>query len=562
MTEAAGGGWRDPHVTEVDGIPTVWVDDPGPYSGGLLLRMGTADEELPTRGHSHMLEHLALFGLGRPGDHSLGEVDATTTHLHTVGTPDEVADFLSKAARQLVDPPVSRLQDEKGVLRAEAARRAPYVLAEASTWRWGTRGYGLESSQEWGLTSMTADSIRAWSARFVGRHNAVLWFTGPPPPSLVLGLPDGTRHQAPDPWPTVLPQLPAYFRSQSGIVTLHGLLPRSTPGNVLVGVLNDRLVDDLRTARAAAYSPEARYRRLNGSTAALVAVSDTVESRESEVAGRIAEIIGGLATAEHAARIEEIADVRNRVLRSVEHPGHAVALLPTAWDLLHDREPQPLEGLRGELTALEPDDLVRAAAQVTTTLVLQVPGGADAPEGWAEAPLCAVAPVSGTTYEHRNIDRRLIVGDEGVTLRGGDGHVTVRFDTLSGLGVRPDGGRLLIGGDGVHLSVEPTMWYHGASAARAIDEAVPMGLKIPMDRRQPKEIPQPGPRSRQRALAPARELLTWGTGILVWFGLTFGAFALADTDSLGGADPGTVSGVAAGAMLAIALVRSWRSRRG
>jgi hypothetical protein len=67
---------------------------PGPLRAGLLVRMGSADESLPISGIGHLLEHLALFDVGRPGDHSNGYVDQTLTHVHTSGDPDEVVAFL------------------------------------------------------------------------------------------------------------------------------------------------------------------------------------------------------------------------------------------------------------------------------------------------------------------------------------------------------------------------------------------------------------------------------------------------------------------------------------
>ena len=57
------------HLTEVDGVRTIWAEVPGPLRAGLVLRMGAADETLARRGAGHLLEHLALFGIERPGEH-------------------------------------------------------------------------------------------------------------------------------------------------------------------------------------------------------------------------------------------------------------------------------------------------------------------------------------------------------------------------------------------------------------------------------------------------------------------------------------------------------------
>ena len=49
--------------TEIDGIPTLWMDEPGPMVGMLLFRVGRCDEPTPIGGVSHIVEHLALAAL-------------------------------------------------------------------------------------------------------------------------------------------------------------------------------------------------------------------------------------------------------------------------------------------------------------------------------------------------------------------------------------------------------------------------------------------------------------------------------------------------------------------
>jgi hypothetical protein len=44
------------HDTEVDGIPVVWSEVPGPLRAGLLFRVGQADERLVERGVTHLAD--------------------------------------------------------------------------------------------------------------------------------------------------------------------------------------------------------------------------------------------------------------------------------------------------------------------------------------------------------------------------------------------------------------------------------------------------------------------------------------------------------------------------
>ena len=140
--------WR---VTEVDGVPAVWDDVPGPFTGALLVRVGHVDETLARHGVTHMLEHLALHGLDHPGEHSNGRVDATSMLLHATGTPDDVAAFLARAAAQLAAPPVDGAANDaliEFLARALGVRRADVTIQRGETGRRKTvRVAGVSAAQ-------------------------------------------------------------------------------------------------------------------------------------------------------------------------------------------------------------------------------------------------------------------------------------------------------------------------------------------------------------------------------------------------------------------------------
>ena len=86
-------------ATEVDGVPTFWVDAPGPYTALLSFRVGSADEPASMRGISHLVEHLALGPLGiQDYDHN-GSVEPIRTQFVASGSPDEVVRYLDETAR-------------------------------------------------------------------------------------------------------------------------------------------------------------------------------------------------------------------------------------------------------------------------------------------------------------------------------------------------------------------------------------------------------------------------------------------------------------------------------
>ena len=110
--------------TSIDGVETFWAPCEGPLRCVLSFRNGMADETYLTAGISHVVEHLALFGLEDASRHNNGYVDATTTVFHTQGSADEVATFLTRLTAQLSHLPLQRLEQERSVLAAEAAMRA------------------------------------------------------------------------------------------------------------------------------------------------------------------------------------------------------------------------------------------------------------------------------------------------------------------------------------------------------------------------------------------------------------------------------------------------------
>src|SRR3712207_7380070 len=76
--------------TTVDGVPVFWAPlDAWPQRVELVFRVGVADEPLPMRGASHLVEHLALFPFGQPAFGFNGVVGATATSFRADGTWDE-----------------------------------------------------------------------------------------------------------------------------------------------------------------------------------------------------------------------------------------------------------------------------------------------------------------------------------------------------------------------------------------------------------------------------------------------------------------------------------------
>lgn len=153
------------------------AEAPGPCTAALVFRVGTADERLPLHGISHLVEHLVLFGVGSRPYEVNGLVDALRTTFHASGTQQEAMDFLTRVARAIADPPLTRLESERQVLRTELQGREPGFAERLLALRYGPAGHGLDAYEQHALTWAGAAEISAWMARDLTSGNAALWIS-------------------------------------------------------------------------------------------------------------------------------------------------------------------------------------------------------------------------------------------------------------------------------------------------------------------------------------------------------------------------------------------------
>ena len=162
-----------------------------------MFRAGVADELPRRRGETHLVEHLALFPLGRrPYDYN-GFVDRLFTVFHARGTQDEVTSFLSEVSRSLADLPLDRFDTEVEVLRTEAGRDAGDFVSRMLSLRFGLTGFGVTNLRELGLGVLTPTDIEQRRNQAFTAGNAAVWMYSPEPPRLDFELPDGPRRPPP-----------------------------------------------------------------------------------------------------------------------------------------------------------------------------------------------------------------------------------------------------------------------------------------------------------------------------------------------------------------------------
>ncbi|MGV9990902.1 insulinase family protein [Streptomyces sp. NPDC003374] len=482
------------HHTQVDGIPTLFAHAAGPLRAGLVFRVGVADETLARSGVTHLVEHLALHRQGLADYHFNGATKAAFTHFHVEGAEHEVVAYLTGVCASLADLPMERLETEKEILRTEESRREPSPLP---LWRYGAQGHGLAGYPEWGVRGLRADDVRHWAQTWFTQGNAALWIAGERlPAGLSLKLPAGDRHPLPA-VTSALPVTPAYFSDGTGGVLLDGVVTDTAAARLYAGVLERELSRALRQEGGYSYTTATDYSPRRDGYALVTAFADALPDRQDAVLGGFVDVLAAL----QAGRIGQagLDAVRGRADMALTAPDAAVRELPgMAEDLLAGRPSRTPDELRAELWAVTPADLHAVALEAARTALMQVPAGHSADwAGYTAAPTTSPYAVTGRRFDPVGGNgAALVVGEEGVSLVSGAAHgsgraATVLYRSCAAVLSRPDGGRRLIGTDGICVDVEPALYGVDAHTMAVLDAAVPPDAVVWLPARQQPPRPRP-----------------------------------------------------------------------
>jgi zinc protease len=505
---------------EVDGVPALFTPATGPTRAGLAFRVGIADETLPRRGITHLLEHLALHSAGLADHHYNGATGVERTVFHTQGSEEEIVAFLNGVCSSLAEPPLDRLAVEKEILRTEASSRRFGVADPMPMWRHGARDYGVSSFPEWGLAGFGPDDLHAWAARYFTRANAVLWVAGPAVPAgLRLTLPDGERRPAPAP-SSALPARPAFFSGSAGAVVWDATVRRETAAGVFAGVLERALMRSLRQEQGLSYTVRTDYDQRDDGSAVITAVADALPDKQGAVLGGLVDVLAAM----RIGRLDpaDVTTVINQRVTALEQAEEHGGRLPgQAFNLLAGRPVRQLEEAVAETRAVSHADVVRVAGAAYADGLLMTPEGSVAEwAGYAAAPTFSAGVVTGEAYpslEHPDV--RVIVGSDGVSLADDSGAATVRFDACAVMLCWPDGARRLIGNDAISVHLEPTLHRGLADVMPLLDACLAPELRVEMPARDPQRIPRPGkaPKpSRPRGARPWWRVTRSRARYLIW----------------------------------------------
>jgi len=520
-----------PERTTVDGVPVFWVNVPGPLRAMLMFRIGVIDETLPTRGITHLVEHLAMFVPTQTAatvNRMNARVELHRTRFMAAGSVDEIATFLGDLTSNLAALPLDRLEDEKKILRTEAANKTHGSAKNIWNFRFGARGPGVADYEEFGLRWLGHQPVADWAAANFTAGNAVLWLSGPPPLALRLNLPSGPRRVLPPVEPLDF-ATPAIYQQGDRWVVLSMLGSRGIALAVGARVLDGRIRDRLRNQQALAYAANANYERLDARIAEVTAFADSLGHNAREAAEAMATVTRALA--EDGPKSEELATALAERRRASEDPDSALGRLEVeAIEELDGLEPKTAEELDAEAEALTPTLVSEAFRSAIATSYLAVPINVEMSlAGFTPVPAGNGNRIKGTEMSappeagHADL---IDYSEVGISVTSPDQTVTgMKWEEVA-VGLRwNDGRRTLIGSDGMGINVYPAKWRRPEPLVRQIEASVPADRWVPMDDPDalPGEAPQP---AKKPAWVRAASLRRWLLAMLIITDVLVGIYAI------------------------------------
>ena len=483
MSNAPMPPWPIVHETEVDGVRTMWIDEPGPLVAALCFRVGRSDEPTPMSGISHIVEHLALAGLGVQDYEHNGMVDGQQTVFTNIGRPAEVVAFLSAVTRNLSDLPVERLLVERRILREERNQRGPSIGGAIRWYRFGYAGQGRAlgpDDDELGLGWVGPEAVAAWARRWYTRQNAILWLSGPVPPDLRLTLPDGEPAGPPSIETTPEVTFPAHLPWDGPAATIGFTARRSAAINMATFIAHRRARQRLRFDDGLVYDVECEYEPIDPDTAHILFGADGPEERIGAIATALRDVLREMATS-GPTQVELDNDVEAYIRQFDERDGRIAHLAVTAWDTLWGGETFTPEAFVAKRRAVTPESARAALAEaLETTLVL---AKCDPLPDLHLYPAWSASRVSGREVgpagfflPGRKPKERLLVAPDGLSVVAGpDQALTVRYaDAVASVHHEPQV-RHVLARDGTAIVVVAAAWKDGERIIDEIDAALPPG---------------------------------------------------------------------------------------
>ena len=472
-----------PERTTVDGVPVFFLRLPGLSRAELIFRVGHADEALPRRGITHLVEHLAMRSRSRRPDwwRANGHVDPLVTRFSVRGASDDISKFVSEVTRNLVDLPLDMLSAELAILRTEAGNSPGGSIKGLWSHRYGARGLGVTDYREFGLRWLGPSEVSAWAEERFTAGNAVLWVSGDLPSNLRLHLRPGARFPPPRPGPIERATPAVYQQGHAGVALSMITKAEITTRYIVSEVLDDRVRQRIRHDQSLAYDA-----RVDLQTGGITAYADALAENSEQAAASLVAIVRELA--EHGHRPEELerALASNHAAR--QEPGAALESLTDAASLELGVATSTIswDDYDREAAALTAADIAVATQQALSTALLAIPEGVSCDiDGFTPIP-----EDNGIVFDGEPLlaaadaghDMAVLYSDQGISIgtAGATKHGIYWHDIAAALWWS-DGTRVLIALDGSARQFVPTNWKRSEGLFEAIRIHVPADRWVPMD---------------------------------------------------------------------------------
>jgi zinc protease len=483
--ELATAAGRPIHRAEQDGLRIYWAESGGPFRAMLVFRVGFADEPLPLRGISHLVEHLAITPKRRLYSFN-GWSGIATTGFWAEGRPEEAVGYLEEVCRLLAAPPLDRLEAERRILRTESSGRGTSLVHALIAARCGARAYGAAAYEELGLNHVDADTVRAWSERHFVAENAVLILSGPPPDSFRLELGHGDPSPLPTPTRIAGLDLPTCIAAGAGAIAAGFVVERGPATGVALATLAERLTTRLRHELGLSYAVGTDYEPLGDQQAHLTISADCthegVEQVTDVMLATLDELVADGVDAQDAAHEIE------RFQRMMETPHDALHWYATG-DLV-GVAPQDMVATVAATAGVTPQEITAVIAKGMESMLMLIPVGHTPRPRFRAYPLWSSNAVAGRLVRPGGLVARIlsrkggvVVGEDGISGLWGDGTVTtVRWTECVAVLVFGDGTVVVIGCDGDRITLPVHVFGAGriAEMRRTIESHVPRDRFVPM----------------------------------------------------------------------------------
>jgi predicted Zn-dependent peptidase len=481
LATAAG---RPINREEREGLCVYWTDTGGPFRAMVAFRVGFADEPLPLRGISHLVEHLAITPKRRLYTFN-GWAGMTNTGFWAEGRVEEALEYLEEVCRLLSAPPVDRLEAELRILRTESSGRGTSLVHALIAARCGVRGYGAAASDELALNHVDAETVRNWSERQFVAENAVVILSGPPPDDFRLELGHGDRAPLPKPTQIAGLELPTCIAAGAGAVAAGFVVDRGPATGVALATLAERLTARLRHELGLSYAVWTDYEPLGDHQAHVTISADCTEDGVEQVTDAMLTALDELAA--DGVDEQSVAHEVERFQRMLDTPQDALDWYAT-----------------GELLGVAPEEMVATVAttarvtsqEITAVLtngvesmLMLIPAGHTPRPRFRPYPTWSERAVTGRVVRPGGLVARLlsrkgglVVGEEGISGLWGDGAITtVRWTECEAVLIFPDGTVVVMGCDGDRIAVPVPVF----GAARVTDIRREIERHVPGDRLVP-----------------------------------------------------------------------------